>query len=103
MALPTERGKDGWLVLVLTRSVGLGGSKSLRRMATEPVVAVGLVHAYFNCCIRKGLVAVTQAQCRRYAYYLTPLDSLEKSRLSIEHVTSSFRFFREGKLDCVCC
>ena len=41
-------------------------------LAAELGMAVGLVNAYLNRCIQKGLVKATQAPARRYAYYLTP-------------------------------
>jgi hypothetical protein len=44
---------------------------------------------------------VTQAPARRYAYYLTPQGFVEKSRLSLEYLTFSFKFFRQAKLDCL--
>ena len=44
---------------------------------------------------------MTQAPARRYAYYLTPQGFVEKSRLSLEYLTYSFKFFRQAKLDCL--
>jgi DNA-binding MarR family transcriptional regulator len=101
VALPAQRGEDGRLVLELLESVEEDGSKSQRRLAGELGIALGLVNAYLNRCIRKGLIKVTQVPARRYAYYLTPQGFLEKSRLSIEYLTHSFSFFRDAKLDCV--
>ena len=74
---------------------------SQRRLAADLGIAVGLVNAYLNRCIKKGLVKVTQAPARRYAYYLTPQGFVEKSRLSLEYLTYSFKFFRQAKLDCL--
>jgi hypothetical protein len=55
---------------------------------------------YLNRCMQKGLVKVSQAPARRYAYYLTPQGFVEKFRLSLEYLAYSFRFFRQAKLDC---
>jgi DNA-binding MarR family transcriptional regulator len=87
-------------MLGLLESVEQDGSRSQRRLAAELGIAVGLVNAYLNRCIRKGLVKVSHAPARRYAYYLTPQGFIEKSRLSLEYLSLSFRFFREAKLDC---
>ena len=55
------------------------------------------MNAYLKRSIKKGLVKVSQAPARRYAYYLTPQGFSEKSRLTIEYLSSSFSFFREAK------
>ena len=95
--------EDERVVLGLLESVEQDGAKSQRRLAAELGIAVGLVNAYLNRCIQKGLVKVSQAPARRYAYYLTPQGFVEKSRLSLEYLTYSFRFFRQAKLDCQQC
>lgn len=88
-------------MLGLLESVEQDGARSQRHLAAELGIAVGLVNAYLNRCIQKGLVKVTQAPARRYAYYLTPQGFVEKSRLSLEYLTYSFKFFRQAKLDCL--
>jgi DNA-binding MarR family transcriptional regulator len=95
-----RRGEDERLVLGLLESVEQDSAKSQRRLAAELGIAVGLVNAYLNRCIQKGLVKVKQAPARRYAYYLTPQGFVEKSRLSLEYLTFSFQFFRQAKVDC---
>jgi DNA-binding MarR family transcriptional regulator len=74
--------------------------QSQRHLAAELGIALGLVNAYLKRCINKGLVKVSEAPARRYAYYLTPLGFAEKSRLTVEYLTSSFGFFRQAKGDC---
>lgn len=101
MAVSMRRGEDERVVLGLLESVEQDGARSQRRLAAELGVAVGLVNAYLNRCIQKGLVKVTQAPARRYAYYLTPQGFVEKSRLSLEYLSYSFKFFRQAKLDCL--
>ena len=88
-------------MLGLLESVEQSSTTSQRRLAAELGIAVGLVNAYLNRCIQKGLVKVTQAPARRYAYYLTPQGFVEKSRLSLQYLTHSFRFFRQAKVDCL--
>ena len=101
MATSARRSEDERVVLGLLESVERDGATSQRRLAADLGIAVGLVNAYLNRCIKKGLVKVTQAPARRYAYYLTPQGFVEKSRLSLEYLTYSFKFFRQAKLDCL--
>ena len=87
------------IVLNLLNSVD-DGAQSQRRIAEELGIALGLVNAYLKRCIRKGLVKVSEAPARRYAYYLTPQGFSEKSRLTLEYLSYSFSFFRQAKADC---
>jgi hypothetical protein len=96
---PTDNRDSDRIVLGLLTSVESDGSRSQRHMAAELGVALGLVNAYLKRSIRKGLVKVGQAPARRYAYYLTPQGFSEKSRLTIEYLSSSFSLFRKAKDD----
>src|ERR1700686_3337093 len=98
-ALPNESGEDERIVLNLLNSVD-DGAQSQRRIAEELGIALGLVNAYLKRCIKKGLVKVSQAPARRYAYYLTPQGFAEKSRLTVEYLSVSFSFFRRAKAEC---
>jgi DNA-binding MarR family transcriptional regulator len=97
--LPTEENGSDRIVLGLLTSVEVDGARSQRRIAAELGVALGLVNAYLKRSIKKGLVKVGQAPARRYAYYLTPQGFSEKSRLTIEYLSSSFSLFRKAKED----
>jgi hypothetical protein len=97
--LPTEEKGSDRIVLGLLTSVEVDGARSQRRIAAELGVALGLVNAYLKRSIKKGLVKVGQAPARRYAYYLTPQGFSEKSRLTIEYLSSSFFLFRKAKED----
>jgi hypothetical protein len=99
-ALPSEGGEDSRIVLGVLNSVE-DGATSQRRMASELGVALGLVNAYLKRCVKKGLVKISEAPTRRYAYYLTPFGFAEKSRLTVEYLSSSFSFFRQAKAECV--
>ena len=88
------------IILGLLESVERDGGQSQRRLASELGIAVGLVNAYVKRCVKKGLVKVRAAPTRRYAYYLTPQGFAEKSRLTVEYLTSSFSFFRQARADC---
>src|SRR5665213_901149 len=96
-SLPTDESSADRIVLGLLTSVDADGARSQRRIAAELGVALGLVNAYLKRAIKKGLVKVSQAPTRRYAYYLTPQGFSEKSRLTIEYLSSSFSLFRKAK------
>lgn len=98
-ALPKDDGEDKQIVLGLLNSVD-DGATSQRHIAAELGVALGLVNAYLKRCMKKGFVKVREAPSRRYAYYLTPHGFAEKSRLTVEYLSSSFSFFRRAKADC---
>jgi DNA-binding MarR family transcriptional regulator len=88
------------IVLGLLSSVESDGARSQRHIAAELGIALGLVNAYLKRCIKKGLVKVSDAPARRYAYYLTPQGFAEKSRLTVQYLSNSFSFFRLAKGDC---
>lgn len=96
-----DRERDSGIVLELLKSVEQDGGQSQRRLAAELGIALGLVNAYLKRCVSKGLVKVQNVPARRYAYYLTPQGFAEKSRLTVDYLTSSFSFFREAKADCL--
>jgi DNA-binding MarR family transcriptional regulator len=98
-AVSDEGGEDDRIVLNLLNSVD-DGAQSQRRIAEDLGIALGLVNAYLKRCVKKGLVKVGEAPARRYAYYLTPQGFAEKSRLTVEYLTSSFSFFRQARADC---
>jgi DNA-binding MarR family transcriptional regulator len=98
-AVPSEDSDDDRIVLSLLNSVD-DGAQSQRRIAEELGIALGLVNAYLKRCVKKGLVKVSEAPARRYAYYLTPKGFAEKSRLTVEYLSASFSFFRQAKADC---
>jgi DNA-binding MarR family transcriptional regulator len=98
-ASKTAEAEKTRIMLGLLESVERGGAKSQRRLASELGVALGLVNAYLKRCINKGLVKVSEAPARRYAYYLTPYGFAEKSRLTVEYLSYSFSLFRRAKND----
>lgn len=88
------------IVLGLLKSVDRDGAQSQRKLASDLGIALGLVNAYLKRCVKKGLLKIGQAPPRRYAYYLTPQGFAEKSRLTVEYLSSSFSFFRRAREDC---
>lgn len=88
------------IVLGLLESVDRDGAQSQRKLAAELGIALGLVNAYLKRCVTKGLVKISGVPTRRYAYFLTPKGFAEKSRLTVDYLTSSFEFFRRARADC---
>jgi DNA-binding MarR family transcriptional regulator len=99
-AAPGENADQDRIMLGLLESVERDGMRSQRHIASELGIALGLVNAYLKRCIKKGLVKVSEAPARRYAYYLTPQGFAEKSRLTVDYLSYSFSFFRQAKADC---
>lgn len=97
--LKTAEAEKTRIMLGLLESVERGGTQSQRRLASELGVALGLVNAYLKRCITKGLVKVSEAPARRYAYYLTPHGFAEKSRLTVEYLSYSFSLYRRARTD----
>lgn len=72
-------------------------SVSQRSIAKKLGVAVGLTNSLIKRCIRKGLIKVSDAPARRYAYYLTPKGFQEKARLTATYLSVSLDFFRTAR------
>ena len=84
-------------MLGLLESVERDGEQTQRRLASELGVALGLINAYLKRCVTKGLMKVSEAPARRYAYYLTPQGFAEKARLTVEYFSHSFSLFRQAR------
>jgi DNA-binding MarR family transcriptional regulator len=68
-----------------------------RSVAERLGIALGLANAYLKRCVRKGFIKVSHIPRKRYAYYLTPQGLSEKTRLTAEFFSNSFRFFRVAR------
>ncbi|HWV43444.1 winged helix-turn-helix transcriptional regulator [Pseudorhodoplanes sp.] len=99
-AADQEKTDNPMIMLGILESVERDGVQSQRHLAAELGVALGLVNAYLKRCVKKGLLKVSEAPARRYAYYLTPHGFSEKSRLTVQYLSHSFDFFRRAKSDC---
>jgi DNA-binding MarR family transcriptional regulator len=99
-AAHSEESENARIVLGLLESVERDGAQSQRKLASDLGIALGLVNAYLKRCVKKGLLKIGQAPARRYAYYLTPHGFAEKSRLTVEYLSSSLSLFRQAKKDC---
>jgi hypothetical protein len=81
----------------LLESVQRDSAGSQRDRASEFGVALGLVNAYLNYCVKKGHIRVKKIPTKRYVYYLTPKGFAEKSRLALTLVSNSFHSFRRAR------
>lgn len=68
-----------------------------RGLATRIGVALGFANSLLKRAAFKGLVKVSQAPAKRFAYYVTPKGFSEKSRLVAEYLSSSLDFFRRAR------
>ena len=80
--------------LGLLRELESGDTLSQRSIASRLGVALGLTNALIKRAVNKGLVKVSEAPARRFAYYLTPQGFSEKARLVSEYLSVSLNFFR---------
>ena len=87
------------ITLGLLNVVHDNAAASQRSMAENLGIALGLANAYLKRCVKKGLIKMRQAPANRYAYYLTPKGFTEKSRLTAEFLSQSFRLFRLAKTE----
>ena len=94
-----EKFEKARIMLGLLESLDRDGAQTQRRLAWELGIALGLVNAYVKRCVKKGLVKVTEAPARRYAYYLTPKGLSEKTRLTADYLSYSFSLFRRARSD----
>lgn len=91
---------DAEITLGILNAVHQNERITQRSVAQELGIALGLTNAYLKRCAKKGLIKVSQAPANRYAYYLTPQGFAEKSRLTAEYLSDSFRFFRSARSQC---
>jgi winged helix-turn-helix DNA-binding protein len=94
-----ENTETSRIMLGLLESVERDSQQTQRGMASELGIALGLVNAYLKRCITKGLVKISEAPARHYAYYLTPQGFAEKSRLTVDYLSYSFSLFRRARAD----
>ena len=95
---------DDEITLGVLDAVHENESLTQRSLSQDLGIALGLTNAYLKRCVRKGLIKVTTAPANRYAYYLTPKGFAEKSRLTAEYLSVSFRFYgraRESMEECL--
>ncbi|MBI2240185.1 MAG: winged helix-turn-helix transcriptional regulator [Magnetospirillum gryphiswaldense] len=92
--------EDSERLLRVLDTVEQNSTLGQRDIAREVGVALGLANTYIKRAIKKGLLKAVQAPANRYAYYLTPQGIAEKSLLTVEFLSQSFRFFRLARSQC---
>ena len=88
------------ITLGLLNAINENSALTQRSLARDFGIALGLANAYLKRCAKKGLVKIAQVPSNRYAYYLTPKGFSEKSRLTAEYFSQSFKFFRAARVEC---
>lgn len=68
-----------------------------RGLAQRVGAALGMTNSLLKRAVHKGLVKVTQAPAKRFAYYVTPKGFAEKSRLVAQYLSCSLDFFRQAR------
>ena len=91
-----DRDRTDSLTLEILEAIEERSDVTQRGIAQRSGVALGLANSYLKRCVRKGLVKMQQAPANRYLYYLTPKGFAEKSRLTAEYLSYSFRFYRRA-------
>jgi DNA-binding MarR family transcriptional regulator len=76
-----------------------GEPVSQRGLSVRLGVALGLTNSLIKRCVRKGLIKISTAPARRYAYYLTPKGFQEKARLTAEYLAASLDFYRRSRAE----
>ena len=98
--IPVGKADDAEITLGILNAIHENERITQRTVAQDLGIALGLANAYLKRCAKKGLIKVSQAPANRYAYYLTPQGFSEKSRLTAEYLSDSFRFFRDARRQC---
>ena len=88
------------ITLGLLNAINENSALTQCSLARDLGIALGLANAYLKRCAKKGLVKIAQVPSNRYAYYLTPKGFSEKSRLTAEYFSQSFKFFRAARVEC---
>ena len=98
--IPVGKADDAEITLGILNAIHENERITQRTVAHDLGIALGLANSYLKRCVKKGLIKVRQAPANRYAYYLTPQGFSEKSRLTAEYLSDSFRFFRDARSQC---
>ena len=91
---------DDSITLEILSAVEEDSRITQRNLSDNLGIALGLTNYYVQRCLKKGLIKIITAPANRYAYYLTPEGFSEKSRLTREFLSQSFKFFRVARHQC---
>ena len=95
-----NRKREESVTLEILEAIEAQSDVTQRHLARRTGIALGLANSYLKRCVRKGLVKIHQAPANRYLYYLTPKGFAEKSRLTAQYLSYSFKFYRRAGQSC---
>lgn len=95
-----NRDREDSLTLEILEAIEAQSDVTQRRLARRTGIALGLTNSYLKRCVRKGLVKIQHAPANRYFYYLTPKGFAEKTRLTGQYLSASFKFYRRAAESC---
>jgi len=98
--ISADDGFEPSITLGMLSAVEQSSTVTQRKLAHELGIALGLTNAYLKRLVKKGYIKATQAPANRYLYYLTPQGFAEKSALTAEYLSQSFKFFRDARSQC---
>lgn len=84
-------------ILRLMGEIEQDGASSQRELARRLNISLGLVNAFLKRLINKGYFKVKTMPRRRVKYFLTPEGVARKTRLTVEYLQYSARFYRDIK------
>jgi len=76
-----------------------GEAATQRSLAVRIGVALGMTNSLLKRAVRKGLVKVSEAPAKRFAYYVTRKGFYEKASLVADYLSSSLTFFRKARAE----
>jgi len=93
----TAPDRNAFYELDILRSVEQDCRLTNRTAARKLGVSLKLAHQLLARMVAKGLLHVRVVNTRRWDYFLTPQGLAEKTRLTLEFLEFSMRFYREAR------
>ena len=84
-------------ILRLMGEIEHDGSYSQRELSRRLNLSLGLVNTFLKRLVNKGYFKVKTMPKNRVKYFLTPEGIARKSRLTVEYLQYSTRFYRDIK------
>jgi DNA-binding MarR family transcriptional regulator len=83
--------------LQLLEAIAEDKPTSQRELSDALQISLGLVNSFIKRLVKKGYCKVTTIPKNRARYILTPAGALEKTRLTYEYISYSYRYFVTAK------
>lgn len=83
--------------LQLLEAIAEDKSTSQRELSDSLQISLGLVNSFVKRLVKKGYCKVTTIPKNRVKYILTPAGAMEKTRLTYEFISSSYRYFKTAR------